>query len=145
MMFTTFCKTDREREKKKLLHSLAPALTLTLSLTHSLDHLVNKLHRMTNYLSPVTRPRPYFIPQPFSSPRLRDKIWEWLGDEATIISLHCEIKYVFGLRTRLWIPAARRSASWGSQHSRWGGDWTSKTQVWMLLLPPAWVACNWFG
>ena len=39
----------QEREIKEVLHSLAPALTLTLiPITHSLNHLANKLLRTTS-------------------------------------------------------------------------------------------------
>ena len=51
-------------------------------------------------LSLVPRPRPDFISQPWRkinfSPRLRDKIWEWPGDEATT-----QPRYKASARTRV--------------------------------------------
>ena len=51
-MFTTFCKT---REKKKGLHSLVLALTLTLSLLLTFNHLANKELQATTMLFIVQR------------------------------------------------------------------------------------------
>ena len=47
-VFTTLIRPEEKSYKKKLVHSLAPALTLTLTLT--LNHLANKLQQMTSTL-----------------------------------------------------------------------------------------------
>ena len=46
-IFTTFCKKKKETE---VMHSLAPALTLTLIQTFSLNHLANKQPRSSHSL-----------------------------------------------------------------------------------------------
>ena len=51
-IFTTFVRKKKKRKKKetKVMHSLAPALTLTLTQTFSLNHLANKQLRSSHSL-----------------------------------------------------------------------------------------------